>query len=259
LSRSVTWGASEDVAADYRAMLPRIVGDPETLAWALEYQSIHAGRCDWDAKFLAEFISSTGRVLNVGGAPFLFEYAFRRRAPGAALFSLDLSPERFLDLEDAMGVQVRAIDIEQANASALAEVGTFDCVVFCEVFEHLRFNLLGAVRNLWTLTSPGGALYLTMPNGESLAALRRLLIGRRSGPDVIAEWGKLETLGHMGHVREYTAREGNEVVETCGFIVERQFYRSGRRADPVRSLVKSALDRLAPRLADEVVIVARKP
>ena len=133
--------------------------------------------------------------------------------------------------------------------------GKFDFVVFTEIFEHLRIDILGTVARVRELLADDGRLYLTTPNGLSLDAWRRSMLRGRTGPSLVDEWSKLSRLGHMGHVREYSATEVEEVLIHCGFSIEqRQFRVQSMVARPKRDL----LLKLRSALADEIVIVARK-
>ena len=75
---SHTWQDAPAVVADYLKLVSRF-GMEETLrTWAEEYVRYHAGRCLWDAEFLTsnyQFIN----CINVGGAPFIFEYLIKQK------------------------------------------------------------------------------------------------------------------------------------------------------------------------------------
>jgi hypothetical protein len=153
------------------------------------------------------------------------------------------------------------IDIENRYPSALQALGQFECVVFCEIFEHMRVNLLGTISLLRNLLAENGILYLTTPNGLGLYALMELLRGR-TGSDPVGEWSKLAEFGHMGHVREYSRGEVASILRHCGFVVEQQFFRRSRRRGTLRAKVanvaKAVVTTGFPRLGDELVFVLRK-
>ena len=85
---------------------------------------MHSLRCEDDACKVARLAggfrtsSSAIRVLNVGGAPFLFEYFLRQRFDGE-LVSLDLNPDRLKNLVSRIGVNARAVNIELADQSVI--------------------------------------------------------------------------------------------------------------------------------------------
>jgi SAM-dependent methyltransferase len=254
-SRFFSWGEAPELAAEYQRLVPKIAGDPGIRSWAANYCGHHAGRCSWDAAFIAKY--SPRRILNVGAAPFIFEAACRRAGIRADFVSLDLAPDRFRNLDSELGVNAVKLDIERAGEDEVARLGRFDCIVFSELFEHLRFDLLGTMRRLARLLDPEGRLYLATPNGGGVKGVKRVLFQRRSGPDPVSAWSKLERLGHMGHVREYTAREVQAVLKHCGFAIERQIYRHHRRPT-LDSAFKRALYSVMPGLAENILIVARK-
>jgi hypothetical protein len=248
---SHTWQDAPAVVADYLKLVSRF-GMEETLrTWAEEYVRHHAGRCLWDAEFLTsnyQFIN----CINVGGAPFIFEYLIKQKLQHLDLLSLDIDPSRFPHVEDTLGITVVNIDIESPESSNSSLLNRFQCIVFCEIFEHLRIDLLGTMYFLKTLLATDGFLYLTMPNGIGKLALHRWMRGR-TGPDPVSEWIKLRDLGHMGHVREYSYAEAHDVLVHSGFHVEKYVYRNKRG-----SLSDRVLTRAVPILSDEIVIVARK-
>ena len=164
-------------------------------------------------------------VLNVGGSPFLFELLLREALPDAKISSLDLAPERFGELTRSLNVEVAKLDVETCSSEELSAVaGSPDVIVFSEVLEHMRVDLLGTLSRLYEALPVGGQLYLTTPNGLALRGIQRLFWGR-TGPDVLHEWTKLSDIGHMGHVREYSMREVTDMLQHVGFEVVNRRYR----------------------------------
>ena len=219
--------------------------------WAAQYALGHAGRCLWDARFLANHIGN-GRVLNIGGAPYVFEMILRHQRPDLELVTVDLDPDRFPGVEDALGIRVIQGNIESPDWG-LNE--TFDCIVFAEILEHMRIDLLGTLNRLRNQLEPDGTLYLTTPNGLSFLNIFHHFLQGRTGPPPIREWEKLGSLGHMGHVREYSLIEITELLTTCDFAIDKVIFRSQRDGNwPLRDL----LVRSRSSLAGEIVIVARR-
>ena len=66
--------------------------------------------------------------------------------------------------------------------------------------------------------TPGGLLLLSTPNLYTAQNIARFLAGR-SIADPLSEFGKLRTIGHMGHVREYSNREMRRILAAHGFDV----------------------------------------
>lgn len=258
--RCHVWKASPNVASEYLGLVAQLGGDPTMQRWAETYVQYHAGRCHWDATFLSKHYRFKN-CLNVGGAPFVFEYFLMGAQPSTKITSVDLDPARFPNAEEALGLTVVKMNVEELEPSTLT--GTYDCVVLCEVFEHLRMNILRTMKSLRALLEEDGILYLTMPNGLGLNSWQRYLTKGRTGPPPVKEWAKLETIGHMGHVREYSCQEVCEVLEACGFAIDQVFYRRNyRHWGTLRSTLRNGLMdwvyRAIPSLGDEIGVVARK-
>ena len=186
-----------------------------------------------------------------------------RIRPDVALVTLDLDVSRFPRAGEILGTKVMQVDIERIDPKITEGLGQFECVVFCEIFEHLRINILGTITALGSLVSPGGILYLTMPNGLGLSAWLTKYAKGRTGPDPVAEWRKLSDIGHMGHVREYSLREVRSVLEACGFAIDCYFFRRqsafrGTWRSRIRDMAQMVATNLVPSLGDEIVVVARR-
>jgi SAM-dependent methyltransferase len=239
-----------EFAAEFAAILPGFGASPDLTEWAAGYARLHAGRCHWDAHFVGT--RSPKRCLNIGGAPYLFECALKKQFPAIDQTSVDLAPERFPNAAAMIGMQTVRADIEIAAPQV---AGKFDFIVFTEIFEHLRIDILATMARVRDLLADNGRLYLTTPNGLSLDAWRTRLVRDRTGPALVDEWSKLTRLGHMGHVREYSATEVEEVLRHCGFAIEERQYRVQRTTPRPR---RDLLLKLRPALAEEILIVARR-
>jgi hypothetical protein len=230
--------------------------------WAEDYVHGHAGRLRWDVDYLtANFRFES--CLNVGGAPYLFEYLLKKSNPNVALATLDLDIARFPRAGKVLGTKIVQMDVEQMSSASLELVGKHECVIFCEVFEHLRINILQTMETVAELLAPTGVLYLTMPNGLGRSAWLTKYAKGRTGPAPVPEWRKLSQIGHMGHVREYSVREIQEVLEACGFGVDRYFFRRqssfyGTARSRIRDTAQLLAAHLVPSLGDEIGVIARK-
>src|SRR5690606_12190776 len=138
-------------------------------------------------------------VLDVGALPLLFTLA--AQDAGYRVTGLDLDPARLGTLAQDAGLDLRRCDIEREPMPA--EDGSFEAVVFNELFEHLRIDPIFTLSEVHRVLKPGGLLYLSTPNLRSLVGIANFLLrGRayscRARPH--EEFMKLRTIGHMGHV-----------------------------------------------------------
>jgi hypothetical protein len=255
-AKCYAWAQAKDVTADYLKLVPELGLDRKLWPWAENFARNHAGRLLWDVDFLTRNYEFS-RCVNVGGAPFIFEYLMKKARPEMEVVSVDLNPDRFRHVDRVLGIKVAQLDVERPCSAAAERLGQFQCVVFCEIFEHLRIDLLKTMSFVRSLLSEDGFVYLTMPNGLGIDALSRIIRRGRTGPDPIKEWSKLDNLGHMGHVREYSYVELCDVLAHCGFRVQRHLYRRKIEHYKLRDWSIRMLTRFMPKLGNEIVVVAR--
>lgn len=184
--------------------------------WAKKYIETHQLRCLDDVKNIQKLNGNS--ILNIGGAPYIFEALALSRFK--SITSLDLEPSRHKEVINNLGLKVLAIDIENPESRSNVSFADFDVVVLCEVLEHMRMDLIGTLRHLKTQMRSDSFLYLTTPNFFFFRRFFKLMVTGRSGPSLVEEWGKLEKLGHMGHVREYSKKELLELFRYTDFNVE---------------------------------------
>ena len=74
-----------------------------------------------------------------------------------------------------------------------------------------------------------------------------------SSGGVYSQYEKLESLGHMGHVREYTVTEVSDFLGRIGFLVDGVIFRGGHGVGMV-----GLVERIVPALRPFFSLVARK-
>jgi SAM-dependent methyltransferase len=99
---------------------------------------------------------------------------------------------------------------------------SFDCVLACEIFEHLLHDPMRFLLECRRVLDEGGALILTTPNAASATAVARTLDMSENPQlhskyaDPRGEYADSET----GHMREYTPSELDATLRAAGFDVE---------------------------------------
>ena len=189
-------------------------------------------------------------MLEIGGYPFYFSMCLRKL--GVDLTTVDLAPQRAQELIREHSLRVAACDIEREPLPF--ENRSVATIVLCATFEHLRVDPFFALGEMRRVLQPDGVLYLTTPNLYRLGNVVSFALGRGLAFDPIREYGKLRTLGHMGHVREYTASEIRRFLAGAGFAT----VEVGTRATPSRrGKLVDAIHQLMPGLRSELVVTAR--
>lgn len=228
-----------------------VLDEPE---WALDYFASHKDRLALDYEWVRVNVAKQARILELGAYPFFVTRALM--SVGFAVQTVDHPAPQVGDLAQRLAVASASCDIEREGLP-FAD-GTFDEVMFNEVFEHLRIDLLFTVGELLRVLKPGGRLWLSTPNVRSIRGLYNFLLKKqawsRVGGGLFEQWNHLHTQGWMGHVREYTSTEVADFLRATGFSVEHIVYR-GRWSNPAAR----ALSGLFPSLRPYFSCVAYKP
>jgi SAM-dependent methyltransferase len=191
-----------------------------------------------------------GPLLEIGGFPFCFSMCLKKL--GIELVTVDLAPQRAQELIRDYSLRVAKCDIEREPLPFRDK--SVAAITLCATLEHLRVDPLFALEEMRRVLQPEGFLYLTSPNLYRFGNILSFALGRGLAFDPIREYGKLRTVGHMGHVREYTASEIHKFLAAAGFgSIE-----VATRATPSRrgKFVDVAY-RLLPGMRNELVVTAR--
>lgn len=226
--------------------------DPSLADWHVSYVSNHAARIALDLAAISNHVGTTPRILEVGSIPLLLTTALSRA--GYDVTGVDLAPERYASAIKRVGLNVARCDIEMEALPF--EDRSFDVVIFNELLEHLRINPVFTLSQVARVIQPGGTLFLSTPNLKSLGGLRNLLLRDRAyscSADIYTEYRKLEVLGHMGHVREYTVTEVADFLRHLGLVTEEIIYRGSYRGS-----VANLMIRVIPSLSPFVSFIATR-
>jgi len=217
----------------------------------------HRARYASDASTLGRVLdgsNSGSKTLEIGSYPGHFTALLH--VLGVPYVSVDIAPERLGLIRQRFSLDVRRCDIERHPLPF--DDWSLSCVVCNEVFEHLRVDPLFALSEINRVLRPGGHLLLTTPNLYAVQQCARFLIGRGFG-DPLDEFNKLRTIGHMGHVREYSHREMRDFLRHAGFRVRELHYKHYYFGRGKRELVKRIIFAIVPaRFRTFQVIMARK-
>ena len=247
--------AGQDADAFAFATLRQMVQDRVFTGRDWHLDDLHHHRLRYLADLgLVRQCAPAGEILEIGSAPCHMTALLK--LTGRSVVGADINPARVADLVRNLALDVRQCDIEH-EPLPLADA-SFDCALLCETFEHLRVDPLFVLSEIHRVLKEGAPLILTTPNVYSIASLGRFLVGR-SVADPLEEFGKLRALGHMGHVREYSAREVSRFLRGCGFAVESvQFRFHATPGGWKRKLLHLAYRALPRGYGRELVIIARK-
>lgn len=221
--------------------------------WLATYARNHAGRLAYDLELIDRMIEPGDPIMEIGSTPPLLTLALKRASH--RVVGVDLAPERFSGCIRELELDVRKCDIE--NEQLPSEDGAFAGVLLNEVFEHLRLNPPAVLAECLRVLRPGGVLMLSTPNMRGYQGIRSLVRKGRSAflqPNIYDEYAKLDKLGHMGHVREYTPRDLRELLTRVGFGIDRVLYRGD-----AKMLGEKIACAITPAARPFFTVLARKP
>lgn len=222
------------------------------LVWHANYFKYHRDRLLKDLELCSRHASSTAPLLEVGSVPLYLTAALSRL--GYPVAGVDLLPSRYSNAIDTLNLEVASCDIER-DPLPFADA-SFSTVLLNEVFEHLRIDLIFTMREISRVLRPGGALLLSTPNLLSFRGLRNLLRRGKAAAvcdDIYEEYEKLSTIGHMGHVREYSVAEVTGFLEHFGLKTRKVVYRGDAQGRLEKTLI-----RLVPKLSPFFTVVCEK-
>jgi SAM-dependent methyltransferase len=244
--------------------------------WERGYLSFHCRRFQDTLRLLPE--GGGGQLLDIGAFPghlscLACERGWQVTGLNNAVESGG-SYEAFLARCAAAGIEIRSCEVEEEPFPLPS--GSFDAVLFCELFEHLYRNPFHVLRQIFRVLRPGGILILTTPNLRSWEGFLRLLHGWGTASPVSRRFLELlPSLLYHRHNREYTAKElqyflGLQGKDLYEFVPEPVRFSScygepvdvphivGRKMRPlVKRIYRALLDR-TPSLRRQLMVRARR-
>lgn len=242
-SVSIVEGCRTDIAPDSQ----------DLLEWHNSYTGNQTIRIASDLDIVKQHAPANSEILEVGSIPLLLTFALKKNNYGVV--GCDIAPERYSSALMKSGIDVLKCNVDTDPLPF--EDNSFDAIVFNEIFEHLRMDLIFSLSELLRVLKPGGTFMMSTPNLRSLKGISNYLIRNKAyscSGDIYTEYEKLRKLGHMGHVREYTTREVVELLQKIGFVVTKTIFRGQYRGHVTRLILRTI-----PGLSPFVTYIATKP
>jgi 2-polyprenyl-3-methyl-5-hydroxy-6-metoxy-1,4-benzoquinol methylase len=161
-------------------------------------------------ELVAQLPERLGRVLDVGCGSGGVGRAIRDRADFLA--GIELDAEAAAEAQDAYD-QLLIGRVEDVLAAA---EGPFDTILTYDLLEHLP-DPEPVLRRLHGAAAPGGLLHVSLPNARQWTLVRDLVLRGTFG---------YTDHGHRDrtHLRWLTRRDLVELLETCGWHVDRTLH-----------------------------------
>lgn len=148
-------------------------------------------------------------LLDVGCYTGEFSRALKSVRPSITVYGVELEARPARMAQHHVDEVVQA-DVENFNFDFGGH--KFDCIVFGDVLEHLRWPEKVLTKSLEAL-APGGTVVLSLPNIQHITAIKNLLLG---------EWPQRERgLFDRTHLRFFTWKSIVQLAATSGLRIEK--------------------------------------
>lgn len=199
-----------------RVLRPFFVYDQGIADWADQYAMGHIDHYQHMIRHIKSIydLKNIKHLLDIGGVPghipTMLKYI------GFDIDVVDIRPERSKTLFDSMKIKYYTVDVERETLPF--SDNTYDLVIFSEIIEHLRNTPFKALGEVYRVLKPGGICLLSTPQITMLMRWRFLLRHDYQG-DIVGEYEKMDTLGHMGHMRLYSKNEIGRILKYLDFNI----------------------------------------
>ncbi|MCK4792999.1 MAG: class I SAM-dependent methyltransferase [Desulfobacteraceae bacterium] len=224
--------------------------------WANQYLAGHMDhyRCLFSQISDIYEIKNIKYILDIGSVPG--HMAAILKFAGLNIDAVDIEPERSRELFESMDICYHKVDVESEPLPF--PDNTYDLVIFSEILEHLRKNPLKAMAEIHRVLKPDGVCLLSTPQITPLMRWR-FLFGHDYQDDIISEYAKLETIGHMGHIRLYSRDEVERILKHFNFSVIK-IKSGGKLSGKNTGFVGTLLRKLVPdKMRVQLYVWAEKP
>lgn len=210
-----------------------------------------------ELNYVTKVVSEGATILEYGSAPFVFTKSLEHL--GYHVIGTDINPFRFDNFEK---LNLDVVQVNYDNEPLPIDSNSIDVIICNEVFEHMRGNLIFTFEEAYRVLKPSGTIHIATPNLKSLMGIYKFLfkgVCYSCASDIYHEWSKIEKIGHMGHVREYTANEVSTFLNQIGFEINSvQFEGLSIRQKSIKGHISNLCMNAIPSLRPSLRIVAKK-
>jgi 2-polyprenyl-3-methyl-5-hydroxy-6-metoxy-1,4-benzoquinol methylase len=194
------------------------------------------------ARTAERLLGRRGRFLDVGCGRG--EVVWAARECGWDTEGCDLSENFVRYAREVNGVNAHAATLEQMNYAD----SSFDVVTMVEVIEHL-YDPAETVRELRRVVRPGGLVYISTPNEESIYQSLGNLYYKARGLDWVVN---LCPTWNLYHIQGFSPRSLRYLLERNDFQIEELVVYPGGLIVPSRGGVWGGVERVGTRVVERI-------
>lgn len=155
---------------------------------------------------VVQLVPNNSRVLDVGCSSGNLG-AYLTKNKNCEVIGIDLDKKDV----NAAAKKLKAAYVKNVETDDLESLGTFDCIIFADVIEHL-LDPVKALQKIKSMLGPSGCIVFSIPNIAHMATRLMLLEGRF----VYGQTGLLDRT----HLHYYDRREIERVFKDSGYNVD---------------------------------------